>query len=907
MAVASESLPARLARRMGLEPQELGTLALMGALIGTLFCGYTLAKVLRDALFLSEYGALALPYAYIAVALVSGGFVWLEGAIARRFTRLDPMRFNQVLAMAIGATLSFAYTHYRHWTAAALYLWTGSQAMLLLSHFWVLALDVWDSRRARRVFPVLSGFGLIGGLLGGAIAAWLTPVVRRNGLAWIVTLLIVLAYLLTQLIELGHRRHPRLIEARSTVSRWEIVRRSSYIKVFVIGLALSVIVSTLVDFQFKYFIQRLYPDPHRLAEFLGIFYVVLNSLALLFQFGAAGWLLQRIGLGASTGLQPTTVLVFALWMILGTGGWIIVAMRWVQGVVFQTLGKSSSEIYFTAIRPNERRRIKPAIDTLVERWSDAAVGILLLLVLHALRMPFPAIAVLTAALAAVWLVVLLRLDRRYARAFELALSRRWIEPEEAAELMRLPSARRAIWHALHDSDERRVVLALQLAQRTRDRATIAAVRECLDHSSPSVRAAAILALEAVGARDPEARIDALLLDPNEVVRRAAVSYRLTRGPNAVEAARLLLAGNDPVVRRHVLEVMLDHPQAGRALSWSWIEARLQSESAEDHELAALALGVLPGRESERRLRGLLGDPDPEVRRAALQSAAHRPMRRLLDDLLPLLLDRDLSHEARQAVARVGGPAVSALRSWLQDRHGPPGQAVAARTLAEIGSPPAIGALLPLVRSRDVWLRHLGLQALVQTRLRSSQPLLSRSGAHLLFLRELRDYRDWLEPARALASHPAPEVKLLAESYEESAGMALERGIQALACAYEARPLLGALERLRSGNPEAVSPALEYLSHLLPGRVFRRLSQAFERPVFTEEESARLARPLAEWIRQAWSSDDPWLRACAARASRHAPDLDVASLVVEDQPPEIVRLEVAARMAFASPRSEARAC
>src|SRR5438552_14129646 len=255
MAVASESLPARLARRMGLEPQELGTLALMGALIGTLFCGYTLAKVLRDALFLSEYGALALPYAYIAVALVSGGFVWLEGAIARRFTRLDPMRFNQVLAMAIGATLSFAYTHYRHWTAAALYLWTGSQAMLLLSHFWVLALDVWDSRRARRVFPVLSGFGLIGGLLGGAIAAWLTPVVRRNGLAWIVSLLIVLAYLLTQLIELGHRRRPHLIEARSTVSRWEIVRRSSYIKVFVIGLALSVIVSTLVDFQFKYFIQ----------------------------------------------------------------------------------------------------------------------------------------------------------------------------------------------------------------------------------------------------------------------------------------------------------------------------------------------------------------------------------------------------------------------------------------------------------------------------------------------------------------------------------------------------------------------------------------------------------------------------------------------------------------------------
>src|SRR4029453_4010304 len=106
-------------------------------------------KVLRDALFISEFGALALPYAYVAVALGSAAFVWLGAGIGGRFPRVDPIHFNQLLAILIGTGLAFTYPIARHWTAAALYVWTGSQVLLLLSHFWVLALDVWDSRKAR--------------------------------------------------------------------------------------------------------------------------------------------------------------------------------------------------------------------------------------------------------------------------------------------------------------------------------------------------------------------------------------------------------------------------------------------------------------------------------------------------------------------------------------------------------------------------------------------------------------------------------------------------------------------------------------------------------------------------------------------------------------------------------------
>src|SRR5262245_11164729 len=325
MAPAAGRFLTGAARRLGLDAHEGRVLALMGALVAVLLCAYTVAKVLRDALFLAEYGAMALPYAYIGVALASVLFVWLESRLARRLTRGGSTHLSQYVAIACAILAALGYHPLRKLTVAAFYLWTGSQAMMLLPHFWVLALEVWDSRRARRMFPLLSGRGLLGGIAGGALAAWVTPFVQRLGLLWILVGLLILAHGLTRALERHRGDRPSSTLAETTESGWAVFRRSSYIQVFAIALGLSVAVSTLVDFQFKYYAQLMYPEPHALAQFLGRFYVGLNTLALLFQFVVAGWLLQRIGLGPSNGLQPATLMVLASWTALSGGWWVVVA------------------------------------------------------------------------------------------------------------------------------------------------------------------------------------------------------------------------------------------------------------------------------------------------------------------------------------------------------------------------------------------------------------------------------------------------------------------------------------------------------------------------------------------------------------------------------------------------------
>src|SRR5712671_665591 len=862
------NLPARLfgtiTRRLTLEPHERRLLLLMGALIGTLFCAYTIAKVLRDALFLAEFGALALPYGYIAVALAAAGFVWLESRVALRSARVGPTRFNQYAAIGISIAAAAVYPFEKHWTTAVFYVWAGSQAMMLMPHFWALAIDVWDSRRARNVFPLLAGCGLIGGLGGGAFAAWTVQVLKHVGLMWTLSALLIAAHFLTRVIERHRARRPVPIEVAHTVSRWEIIRRSPYIKILAAGLALSVIVSTLVDFQFKILIQKMYPDPHQLTMFLGKFYVGLNALALLFQFTAGGWLLYRLGLGPSTGLQPVTAIMFVSGLALGAGWWVILGVRWIQGVVFQTLGKSSSEIYFMAVRRHERRRIKPAVDTLVDRWSDAAVGLLLILLLRVMGVGTAVVAIVTVTFVALWMVVLFYLNRAYGRAFEDKLSSRWLEPDVAEEAMRIPSARKALMQGLRADDESRIVLALKLAERSDDREIARAVRSCLPHPSPVVRAAAVEAMEAMRLRDEEGMIPGFLGDQHEGLRRATIRYLLALGPDPAALARGWLDGKDASLRLEAVDALFDAPSPGRAaFTLEWIDARLESGAREDLLLAARALGAMTGSAPVRRLRVLLTNPDIEVRRMALLSAERRPSPEILDVLLDLLLLPELSYEARKAITAIGARAVGDLKSLLDGKRGARGQVLAARTLAHIASPRAVGTLMGIVKSPEPRLRDIGFESMILVRIETGKPVLPRSVAHRLFLRELAEYRRFNGPALSLECVVGTEVRLLADTFRESADSALQRAISALVCWYEPKPLWGAFQRLKTREASVAASALEYLGHVLPRPVFRPLGRIFEpQPAKAPEVEAPVAEPLEESIRAAWKSDDGWLRACA---------------------------------------------
>jgi len=415
-------------------------------------------------------------------------------------------------------------------------------------------------------------------------------------------------------------------------------------------------------------------------------------------------------------------------------------------------------------------------------------------------------------------------------------------------------------------------------------------------------------MEAMRLPDRELVIEKLLAESHQGLRRAAIGYLLSRGPEPIAFARRLLVGDDRTLRQYLLDALFDRPcEARSVLTWSWIDARLESGTPEDLLLTARALGAMEGPMTARRLRILLTYPEVDVQRLALLSAARQPSRENLDLLLPLLVVAELSYEAREAVAAVGDPAVPDLQRLLDGQCGEPARTRAARTLSQIATPRALDCLTTLVRSDDVRLRHLALEGMTRVRLRTGQPVLPPSTVHQLFLRELRDYRQCLAPVSSLEKCAAPEVRLLGESYHESADRSLERALQALACWYDPKPLIGVLDRLKSRDLAAASPALEYLGHVLPRAVFRPVSRIFEDEAMEASGGELDPGRLAEWIRVAWETGDAWLRACAVRASRYAPTFDRRRFSSGDGGDAMVRAELEALSRGDRTSTEARRC
>ena len=83
--------------------------------------------------------------------------------------------------------------------------------------------------------------------------------------------------------------------------------------------ALSAAVTQLLDFMAWERAAARYPDPSDLARFQGVFGAVINIVSVAFVFAVAGWLLTRFGIGVGLLANPVGVLVLLL--VTAVTGW----------------------------------------------------------------------------------------------------------------------------------------------------------------------------------------------------------------------------------------------------------------------------------------------------------------------------------------------------------------------------------------------------------------------------------------------------------------------------------------------------------------------------------------------------------------------------------------------------------
>jgi AAA family ATP:ADP antiporter len=149
---------------------EGATAILLAANIFCILAFYSVLKVVRDTLILTESGAEVKSYSAAGQAALLLVVVPLYGAFASRVNRLK---------LVCGVTLFFASHLVVFYALGAagvrigvpFFLWAGIFNLVVISQFWAFANDLFTADRGRRLFPVIGIGASLGALVGAGLTA----------------------------------------------------------------------------------------------------------------------------------------------------------------------------------------------------------------------------------------------------------------------------------------------------------------------------------------------------------------------------------------------------------------------------------------------------------------------------------------------------------------------------------------------------------------------------------------------------------------------------------------------------------------------------------------------------------------------------------------------------------------
>jgi AAA family ATP:ADP antiporter len=864
--------------------------ALSFSYIALVVCAFLLAKPIRNALFLKQYGPYALVYVYAAVPAVLAVFVPVYSRIAARFGSR---------VVAIGTLLFFSanvlffwygFHFHRFWLLPGiLYVWVNCFGIIAPVQAWNLTNALFDTRQAKRLFGLIGSGASLGAITGGALARFLVgPVGGAVNLLLVLALLILMAAVLVSFVSVRRvrgraERTRQAADATKVRDTWREIASAPYLRQIAAVVFLLTIATQWTAFQLSLVADRRFGgNADDLTEFFGIFNVTLGIFSFLVQILATGRLLRNFGVAVTLLVLPMSLAAGDALIFLFPAFWsVLLTNAFDQGLRF-SVDKATHELLYLPIAVADRARVKNAIEIVLSGVADAfgavCLGLITLgfFVLPGLGLDLRGIAALNACLLGGWIAVAWRLRGGYVRTIHESIHRHRIDSE------RLPpggvdlSAAAVLTGKLGASDPTEVRYALSLIEGQQSRTWHPALRGLLTNGDPEIRRRALALLSAGGdkeiadqaalmLRDPDigVRTEALLYLSREVgldplrqieqlgdvegfsIRAGTVAFLAAPGPaHNLEAARLML---DAMVKNHGADGERDRIEAARLL------------------------GVVP--EGMFDLLGqLIEDDDPDVARQAIRTARSAAREELLPSLLVALGRSELTDDAAGALAKLGNAIVPELNEALASADVPMDtRREIPSVLLRIGTPEAEAVLVDGLLQADGTLRHRVIASLNKLRVLHPDVRVDSGVIEVLLAAEIAGhYRSYqvMGPLRARLKDDDAVLDAMRHAMEQE----LERIFRLMALLFPATGLHDAYVGVRSSNPIVRANALEFLDTTLKPELRQVLVPLLDSTVTTEERVALADRfvgaPLEtpeQAVATMLESEDVWLRSCGIYA------------------------------------------
>jgi ATP/ADP translocase/HEAT repeat protein len=885
------SLAITVRQLLDVRPGEAARIGFMAAFLFFLLAANNVIKIVRDSLFLSRFPITQLPYVYLLAALFAGLVIGIYSRYTARLS-LSQVIFGShafIISNVIIFWLLIAFYDFA-WVLYAFYMWSAIVSLIAVAQFWTLANDMFNPREGKRLFGILTAGGTLGGMIGGFGANWAVSFLfGTNQLLWLIVVLFAGAFGVAWLAVGGRERAlaatyraeapPSEIQARDESGVLETLRGSRYLQAIAALIFVSVIVSTLIDYQFKAAAKEAYRSTDALAGFFGSYYAWLSVVTVLAQLLLTGRLLIGLGLTPSLLLLPFTLLAGSLSLLVWPGLFTATATRLAEASLRTSVNHSGVEILYLPIPDFIKKKVKVLLDVTVERLGDGmAAFIILFYTLFLGGVEVTLLSYFSIGLIVIWAALVFVVQGGYMEALRRSLAYREISLEEARIDYAEKGTVEAVLKTLEEKDERSVLFGLDLAEKLEPKDVVARLpRAILQHSSPEVRRRALILFAHYPDPTILSEVIELLESQSKQLQAVAINTISTiLKEDAIPVIRPFLESPDPEVQRSAIHCMLqsDGSQT-RQDALNAFRKMVTNRSAEGEKgrlEAARLIGELDDPEFSGHLSRLIReDPSSAVIRAAMAAAGKRRYTEVIREIILRLGSSTTKVAAREALIEYGEIAVKQLRTVLFDSRVPRDIRLnIPRTLSKIHAQSAMNTLLGGLLEEDRSIRFKVVLALEEMGRHFPDLKVDREIIENAIISDVRLYSQRFAVFSVLfASGEEPTVvtdSLLSQALTDSMERVKERVMWLLYLVYPAKDIRRFWAGLNSGEPNKRAHAIELLDNLLTGDIKQHVF-----PLFSDTPQAQRFRASLEFLgmgnidtesafRALLEQSDIWLRA-----------------------------------------------
>jgi AAA family ATP:ADP antiporter len=392
---------------------------------------YQVLKLVREALILSESGAVAASYAAAGMAAILFVFVPAYGLVAARVSRVK---------LVCGVTLFFASHLLVFWAlgsagvriGVAFYVWIGVFNMVAVAQFWAFANDVYTSERGKRLFPLVG----VGATLGAATGSLIATLVF-GGIGPYVLMLIAAAGLLVPVIltvvvdrrEVGSRREAQAVSEQPLAkgNGFELVLSNRYLLLIALMVLVFNLANTLGGFMLNQLITQeadariaaggAGAGDRRaiIATLSGTVLTAVNVLAFVLQTFVVSRIFKFWGVRAALFILP----------LIALGGYaavlafpILLVLQWTK--IFEnstdySIQNTTRHALFLPTSREAKYNAKQAIDAFFVRTGDLLQAGVVFVGTEVLALATRGFALVNVALVAVWLILAVGIAREHRK------------------------------------------------------------------------------------------------------------------------------------------------------------------------------------------------------------------------------------------------------------------------------------------------------------------------------------------------------------------------------------------------------------------------------------------------------------------------------------------------------------